>query len=266
MAGIGFIGAGNMARALAGGIAARFPDMTILAADPSPAARALMLDAVPAVQMRESNAALAAESDMLVLAVKPGIALTLSSEIGSFAGLLVSIAAGVPLARLETSYPLARVIRMMPNTPALVGRLAAGLFPGSRASAEDRERCMTVFGSLGIVREMSEDLVHAVIATSGSGPAFWARLAGWAIDEGCALGLDADVARELVLATMSGTAELLNQSGMSPDELVTAVSSPGGTTIAGREHLEDGRAEDSLRKTMQRSAQRSREMLEESAE
>ena len=214
----------------------------------------------------ENPLRLIAESDLLVLAVKPHTVLGLAAELGGYSHLLVSIAAGVPIAALEARYPDARVIRVMPNTPALVGHLAAGVFPGSRATDEDRARCLEVFGALGTVREMPETLVHAVIATSGSGPAFWARLAGWAIDEGRALGLSEDVSQELVLATMTGTAELLRSGGMSADELVTAVSSPGGTTIAGRARLEDGEAEEAMRETMRLAAQRSRQMLSEAGE
>ncbi len=266
MAGIGFIGAGNMARALAGGISSRFPGVGLAAADPSAAALHRMRAAVPDLRVLEDNSSVAAASELLVLAVKPGTVLSLSSEIGDYSGLLVSIAAGVPLVALEASYPRARIIRIMPNTPALVGHLAAGMFPGTRATPEDRARCLEVFGALGTVREMQEELVHAVIATSGSGPAFWARLAGWVIEEGKALGLSEEVSRELVLATMTGTAELLRSGGMGPDELVSAVSSPGGTTIAGRARLEDGEAESALRETMRRAADRSREMLLEAEE
>lgn len=238
---IAFIGSGNMASALIQGLLrsrVSRPDQ-LIASDVRADALAPLRDR-HGIAVTQDNAA-ACAAPIVVLSVKPQAFPSLLPEIGPRLGpgsLVVSIAAGVPLAAIETHAPSARVIRAMPNTPALIGAGATALAVGSRASDDDFALARKIFESVGVVVEVPEALMDAVTALSGSGPAYQYFLAEALIDAGKKVGLSEQVATTLVLQTLYGAAQLMHGNTESPAELRRKVTSPGGTTHAGVSQLE----------------------------
>lgn len=257
---IGFIGAGTMAGALAVAIAAAREDVRFCAHDVNPDQLARFAADVPRVEPRAGNSHVAASSDVVFLAVKPQGMETVLAELAEAETLVVSIAAGVRLARLEAAMPRARVVRVMPNTPALVGEMAAGYSAGARALPADLDLVESLLLSAGVAYPVPEELLDTVTGLSGSGPAFVARIMEAFTDAAIAEGLPAEIATGLVLATFSGTARLLRQKGLTPDELVRMVSSKGGTTVAGRRVLETSGLRGIIRQTVATAVARSREL------
>jgi pyrroline-5-carboxylate reductase len=260
MKAVGFIGAGNMARALAAAIKRGFPQVTIHASDVSTEARSRFESEVSGVVFHEQNADVAAECDVVFVAVKPQVLAEALSPVADSAGLFVSIAAGVRLERLQGFVPAAHWVRVMPNTPSLVGQMAAGYAAGLNTTDEEAETAADLLGAAGVARRVDEALLDAVTGLSGSGPAFVARLIEAFIDGGSAEGLPESLARDLAIQTFRGTAELLAETGMTPEELVRMVSSPNGTTVAGREVLEGSNYREVLIASIRASAERSKEL------
>jgi len=154
--------------------------------------------------------------------------------------LVVSIAAGIPTARVERELGgRVRVVRAMPNTPALVGAGMTVVVRGAQATMADERRAAALFGGVGaVVRVRDEALMDAVTGLSGSGPAYVYRFAEGLIAGGVAEGLAEPVARQLAYQTLKGAAAMLQETGQSPEELRVMVSSPGGTTLAGLGELD----------------------------
>lgn len=184
-------------------------------------------------------------ADVIVLAVKPGdvdAALTEVAKIdldGEREQLIVSLAAGVPTSKFESKLPAGfPVVRVMPNTPMLVGEGMSVLAPGRHAKAEHLELVRTILSSVGKVVTVKESQLDAVTAVSGSGPAYFFLVAEAMIDAGVGLGLTRDVSTSLVVQTMVGSAAMLDRSEESATELRYAVTSPGGTTAAAVRELE----------------------------
>lgn len=181
----------------------------------------------------------------IILAVKPHIISSVCSDImeapedGENA-LIISIAAGVSLEKLESNLPGRRVVRVMPNTPCLVGEGAAGFAMGSQCNEADRKMVNTIFGSFGTASELSEVLLNAVTGLSGSGPAYVFQFIEALADGGVRAGLPRAAAIELAAQTVKGAAEMVLKTGQHPGQLKDQVTSPGGTTIAGVERLEQG--------------------------
>ncbi len=241
---IGFIGGGNMAEAiirglLAGGIAGE----AIRVAEPV-AVRREFLAKTYAVRACDDNGAVAADAELLVLAVKPQVApavlAQLREEIGT-GTLVVSIMAGVPCSALEA--PLqqgVRVVRVMPNTPSLVLEGASALCGGSSAGPDDLALAEALFALVGTTCRVDEKLMDAVTGLSGSGPAYALAFIEALADGGVKNGIPRDTALALAAQTLLGTARLLRETGEHPAALRDKVSSPGGTTIAGLYALEQG--------------------------
>ncbi len=240
---IGFLGAGKMAAALAKGFvqAGLLPAEQIMAGDPSESARAQFGQAVGA-RTTASSAELPAFARVLILAVKPDHVEEALAGIRNALGpehVLISIAAGVTLARLEGALaPETRVIRVMPNTPALVGASATGFALGRSARAEDGQLAKTLFSAVGIAFELKEGLLDAVTGLSGSGPAYGYLVIEALSDGGVAAGLPRDVATRLAAQTLLGSARMVLETGLHPGALKDMVTSPGGTTIEGIHELE----------------------------
>jgi pyrroline-5-carboxylate reductase len=257
---VGFIGGGNMGLALAEAIARHFPKIQLSVYDIRPergeAFRAKLHGAVQA----SAAAEIAERSEVIFLAVKPQDIQHVLAEIRNTERLVVSIAAGVPLVRLEQALSAARVVRVMPNTPCLVGAMAAGYTCGSRVSLADRETVEELLNSAGYAVELEEELLDAVTGLSGSGPAFVALLIEAFIEAGTRLGMTPEVARKLSLQTFEGTARLLARTGMEPAQLVRMVSSPNGTTIAGRKVLDPSDCKRAIIGTIEAAARRSKEL------
>jgi pyrroline-5-carboxylate reductase len=240
---IGFLGAGKMATALAKGFvqAGLLPPGQIMASDPSESARAQFAQAVGA-RTTGRNLDLPAFARVLVVAVKPDHVEEALAGIRDAMGpehVVISIAAGVTLARLEGALaPETRVIRVMPNTPALVGASATGFALGRSARTEDGQLAKTLFSAVGVAFELKEALLDAVTGLSGSGPAYGYLVIEALSDGGVAAGLPRDVATRLAAQTLLGSARMVLETGLHPGALKDMVTSPGGTTIEGIHELE----------------------------
>lgn len=239
---ITFIGGGNMAGALIRGLVgtATVPAAQIIAADPDEDRRNL-LESELDIRTSADNTAAVAEADVVVLAIKPqvfaqvlpGIAAALSPDT-----LLVSIAAGISTRIIERAFPSGtRVVRTMPNTPALVGAGATAISPGSHATDEDLELAETLFRSVGISVRVPEEQLDAVTGLSGSGPAYVFAMVEALRDAGVCEGLPEATALQLASQTVFGAARLLLDEKESPEVLRERVTSPGGTTRAGLDAL-----------------------------
>jgi pyrroline-5-carboxylate reductase len=263
---IGFVGAGQMARALAGGFvrAGLIGPHEVLAADPSSAALDGFAHALPGFRRCASNAEVARGADVLVLAVKPqqvAAALAEISGVVSERHLVVSIAAGVRLATLAAGLPTGvRLVRVMPNTPALVGQSASGYALGTTATPADAETIQRLLESVGVAYRVEEKLLDAVTGLAGSGPAFVYVMIEALSDGGVRMGLARDVALALAAQTVKGAAEMVLTTAEHPAVLKDKVASPGGTTIAGLAALEKGGIRSSLIAAVEAATRRSIEL------
>jgi pyrroline-5-carboxylate reductase len=232
---IGFIGAGNMASALAGGLLARGWQAADLAlSDTVPAA--LVPHQQRGLLTATDNRIIVDHADVLVLAVKPQVmaqVLTpLTEQVQARQPLIISIAAGHSGGQYRAwlGGPVA-LVRAMPNTPALVQTGATGLYANARVSAEQRATAESLLGAVGLALWVdSEDLIDAVTAVSGSGPAYFFYVMEAMMAAGRELGLDEKTARALTLQTALGAAQMAITADVGPDELRRRVTSPGGTT------------------------------------
>ena len=267
---LAFIGAGNMASALIEGLvqAGTCAAAEITASDLRPDTLALLAQKHD-IHTTTDNADAVANADVVMLCVKPqnipDVLPTLASKLRKDA-LVVSIAAGVPTVVLEGLLPKnTRVVRAMPNTPALVQAGATGLARGSHATKDDLSLASTLFHSVGVTIAVEEALIDAVTGVSGSGPAYVFRfveaLEGAAIAE----GLSAEDARTLAVQTVFGAAKLLAQSGEAPSTLRAKVTSKGGTTAAGLASLEQQGFENAILSCVRSATARGRELGQEAA-
>lgn len=239
--GIAFIGGGNMATALIQGLIATHTARReqLLVSDIRQEGLVQLRDKYGVRTTLDNRAA--CQSDILVLAVKPqnfaGLLPTIAPCLAP-STLVISIAAGVPLRAIESALPQSRVVRAMPNTPALVSAGATAVAPGSKASQDDLALATRIFASVGRVVQVAEAQMDAVTALSGSGPAYVFLLAEALAAAGAELGLAPEVAQVLATQTLYGAGKLLAESSDSPAELRRKVTSPGGTTAAGIAALE----------------------------
>jgi len=260
MKSVGFVGGGNMGLALGQAIARRFPDAQLYVCDTRPERIEAFRARLPGALAASLPSEVAAKAEVVFLAVKPQDMAGVLAEMGDTERLLISIAAGVPLSRLEQAAPKARVVRVMPNTPCLVGAMAAGFACGGKVTSRDRRTVEELLNAAGYAVELEEGLLDAVTGLSGSGPAFVARLIEAFVEGGVREGIAPEVARRLALQTFEGTARLLAETGMEPEELVRMVSSPKGTTEAGRKILEASECRQAIIGTIEAAARRSREL------
>jgi len=262
---VGFVGGGNMGEALIRGLlgAGKVPAEHIAVTDVR-AERTDQLARQFGIVAHADNLRLVRESDVVILAVKPQIMAAVLAEIAPAVGsrhLLVSIAAGVATATIRTALGRdARIIRVMPNTPALVLQGAAAVARGTGLAPDDLATAEEIFGAVGRVVVLDEDQLDAVTGLSGSGPAYVAIVIEALADGGVRVGLDRATALTLATQTVLGAARLLAETGMHPAALKDMVSSPGGTTIAGIAALEEGGLRTTLIQAVERATQRSREL------
>jgi pyrroline-5-carboxylate reductase len=256
---IGFIGAGNMAYALASAFSSD-NQYSILISDPSSERKELFLKEIPNTSLCDSNQQLVESADIIILAVKPQILGKVLDEIKDPQKRVISIAAGVNLNRLSEAFPKSKLARVMPNTPCLVGEMAAGISFSDNVSDPEKEEILNLLKLAGLVIEIEESQMDALTGVSGSGPAFVARLIESFALAGEKEGLSFNDSYQLALKTFLGTAKLLIEKEMTPEELVKMVSSPNGTTVAGREVLEASEYSSILSKTISAAAHRSREL------
>lgn len=261
---IGFIGGGNMAEAILRGIlVADVSPEEVLVAEPLDARRDF-LSATYGIAVTADNNQVVAGSDIIILAIKPQMA---AEVVGAFANqftadkLLISILAGTSTAKLEALLNVAaKVVRVMPNTPALIGCGAAALCSGQYAGDAELETARKIFAAVGSVVTVKETQMDAVTAVSGSGPAYVFTVIEALVAGGVAEGLDRETALALAVRTVEGAARLVAESGEEPAELRRKVCSPGGTTLAAIEKLDAGGFGDLLVAAVRRAAERSREL------
>jgi pyrroline-5-carboxylate reductase len=215
-------------------------------------------------RVTQSNIDVLDESEIVVLAVKPQQMAAVLAELKNHVNrdhLLVSIAAGVPISRLTSALGTGqRIIRVMPNTPCLVGAGAAGYAIGGVATDADGDTVERMLATVGIAVRVPEKLLDAVTGLSGSGPAFVYQVIEALSDGGVAAGLPRDIATQLSAQTVLGAARMVLETGAHPGALKDAVASPGGTTIAGLHALEQGGLRASLMNAVVQATARSREL------
>jgi pyrroline-5-carboxylate reductase len=260
---IGFIGSGRMASALLEGILrSGITSATHISVTDRLPAAASELAAKTGAHARATNAEVASAANILILCVKPSDVPEALKEAGNLTGkLLISIAAGVTLARLKDSAPgKPRIIRVMPNTPALVGHGAAAYACGPGTTDEDFAAADRIFGATGLAVHVKEELLDAVTGLSGSGPAFIYTVIEALADGGVLMGLPRDISLRLAAQTVTGAAAMVLQTGIHPAQLRDQVTSPGGTTIAGLEALETAGLRAALISAVRAATERSREL------
>jgi pyrroline-5-carboxylate reductase len=262
---VGFLGAGNMGEAIIKGLlqTGLVPASSIAATDARPD-RLEQMTKQYGIHAAASNTTLVAEADLVILAVKPQIMGAVLKEIAGVVDrskLLISVAAGVPVASLRDGLGRpARLIRVMPNTPALVLEGATAIARADGLEAGDLETAQELFGAVGRVVVLDEDALDAVTGLSGSGPAYVAIVIESLADGGVKMGLDRATAMILAAQTVLGSAKLIIETGTHPGQLKDMVSSPGGTTIAGIAALEEGGVRRTFINAVERATQRSREL------
>ncbi|HYE33569.1 MAG TPA: pyrroline-5-carboxylate reductase [Methylomirabilota bacterium] len=261
---IGFLGAGKMATALAKGFlrAGLASADTLIASDPYEAARG-QFAADTGAKTTGSNPEVAHRASILFIAVKPDQVDALLREIAPALNaehLLVSIAAGVSLDRMQGFAPKARLVRVMPNTPALVGAGASAFALGSLATEQDAATVQQLLSAVGTASRVKESLLDAVTGLSGSGPAYAFLLIEALSDGGVAAGLPRDIATQLAAQTLLGSAKLLLETGLHPGALKDMVTSPGGTTIDGLHELEKAGVRGALINAVRAAADKSKRL------
>lgn len=261
---IGFIGGGNMAEALIRGLVASgvSPDQ-ITVAELMPQRR-IFLEHTYGVATTEHSADVVAAHSSVILAVKPQVLEAALQPIATLFGnttCLISILAGVSTTRIESILsPGARVIRVMPNTPALIGAGAAGLCAGVNATADDLAAACALFECVGVAQVVKESLLDAVTGLSGSGPAYVYLIIEALADGGVLEGLPRETALMLAAQTVAGAAQMVLDGEDHPAVLRDRVCSPAGTTIAAVRALEQGGVRAALIEAVHCAAQRSREL------
>ncbi|MFP5441967.1 MAG: pyrroline-5-carboxylate reductase [Gammaproteobacteria bacterium] len=262
---IAFIGAGNMAASLVGGMLARGFDAGQLTMTDISSERLQQLKAQYGVAVTGSNADAARNADVILLAVKPQqmaeVCTGLAPALQGRQPLVVSIAAGIPIAKIQGWLGGVAVVRCMPNTPALVQMGATGLYASAQVSAAQRALAQSMLDAVGIALWLdSEDQIDAVTALSGSGPAYFFLVMEAMIAAGRALGLDENMSRQLTLQTALGAAQMAITSSDDPAELRRKVTSPGGTTQAALNVFEAAQTRDIFLKALLAARDRSREL------
>jgi pyrroline-5-carboxylate reductase len=265
---LGFLGGGKMATALVRGLLAAkltTPDR-ITASDVLPEARSA-LSAASGIRAVAANRIVVEASDALFLAVKPQVMATVLAEIKPLltpGHLVISIAAGVTLKQLSASLGTdRRIIRVMPNTPCLVGASASAYSLGAAATADDGSLVERMLNAVGRSYLLPEHLLDAVTGLSASGPAFVAVVIEALGDGGVRMGLPRDVAMALAAQTVFGTAKMVLEAGLHPAQLKDMVASAGGTTIAGLHALERGGLRGTLMDTVEAATRRAAELGKE---
>jgi pyrroline-5-carboxylate reductase len=236
----------------------------IMASDRSESRRQFLRDTYR-VRVTSDNLAVANTAEVLVLAVKPQVFTEVVADLATSKSslekqLIISILAGVSLSQLEWAFPKQAVIRAMPNTPATVGGGITAIARGSHTTEVDIDQAKNIFQAVGEVVEVPETLMDAVTGVSGSGPAYVAIMVEALADGGVAAGLPRNIAYQLALQTVLGTAQLLHGSKMHPAELKDRVASPGGTTIAGISSLERNGFRSALIEAVIAATERSRQL------
>jgi pyrroline-5-carboxylate reductase len=262
---VGFIGGGKMGGALAAGIVANklVPSSHVMVADVD-RERLDELAKAYGIVVAKDNKRVAREADILILAVKPQNMGEVLSDLAAVVGkscLVISIAAGISIKFIEERLKKGvRVIRVMPNTPALIGEGMAALAISASATQKDLAQARQIFDAVGLTVEVKEELMNAVTGLSGSGPAYGFIIIEALSDAGVRMGLSRDVALKLAAQTLLGAAKLCLKGDKHPGELKDMVASPAGTTIAGIKALEEGKIRATLMAAVEAATLRAKEL------
>lgn len=263
-----FIGGGNMAQALIGGLISRgLPATRITVSDPVEKVRLLLEE--KDVHVTDDNSAAIRDADIVLFAVKPQVLASVLKPLkGLFDGKLVmSIVAGAEIATIANLLDTDRIVRVMPNTPALVQTGAHGLYATDAVDAKDRELASQVLAATGLTLWVnSEAQIDAVTAVSGSGPAYFFYMMESMIRAGKNLGLDEKVATALTLQTALGAAQMAITSANTPAELRKNVTSPNGTTQAALEVFDRAQISQNIQAALAAAQKRSQELAQELSE
>jgi len=262
----GFVGTGNMAEALIRGLlGAGVAEASQIVGSEPRAERRQELSERYGIETLTDNVEVARRADILILAIKPQVMTRVLDEIGTQvkpSALVISIAAGIPLSVIEAHLPRVRVVRTMPNTPALVEAGATAIAAGGHATSEDLEATRRIFDSVGMTVILEETQLDAVTGLSGSGPAYMFLIIEALADAGVKVGLSRYNAQALAAQTVLGSAKLLIETNEHPGRLKDMVTSPGGTAIAGLHTLEAGGLRTTLMNAVEVATSRSRELGE----
>ena len=257
------IGGGQMGRALVGGMLKSkvFTANEVLVVDPDQHSRQWWQTNHSEISIDEMDAAVAA-ADLILFAVKPNIVPAVADQQTGYwqDKLIISIAAGVSLEQLSRRIHHRRIVRVMPNTPSLVGAGASAFCCGDQVTDEDKSAIRSILESVGFAIEVDERQMDAVTGLSGSGPAYVCMVIEALADGGVQEGLPRATAMQLATQTVLGTAKMIAETGRHPGELKDAVASPGGTTIAAIAVLEQNGIRGALAQAVAASAHRSREL------
>lgn len=267
---IAFIGAGNMASSIIGGLlSSGHPARNIRAADPFPESLE-RLGAMGPVGLFDDNAAAVSGADVVVLAVKPQVmaeaADSIAAEVATGNAVVVSIAAGITIETLEQRLGTGTaIVRCMPNTPALLGCGASALYANGNTTDEQRAHAESLLNAVGLSRWVpQESALDAITALSGSGPAYFFLFMEAMADAGRELGLDADTATAMTLQTALGAARMATEGDVDLVELRRRVTSPGGTTERAVQQFESddlrGRVAAAMHAAFERSMEMARDM------
>lgn len=266
---IAFVGGGNMAASMIGGLVeSGHPAQRISASDPF-SDSLQRLRAIAPIAVFSDNAAAVNGADIIILAVKPQVMAeatnSIAAAVQSHRPLVISIAAGVTIASMQSRLgPQVAIVRCMPNTPALLGCGASGLFANDNCSARQREFAERVLGAVGISCWVDkEQELDAITALSGSGPAYFFLLIESMIDAGIELGLNRDTATRLTLQTGLGAARMALEGDVDVMELRRRVTSPGGTTERAVQRFEQDGLRATVARAMQAANSRAAEMARE---
>ncbi|MBI2549400.1 pyrroline-5-carboxylate reductase [Candidatus Woesearchaeota archaeon] len=266
---LGFIGAGKMASAMIAALILRkVSKPTDIIASAPHEYQLEVLQGKTLIETTTDNKVVVIESDIVFLCVKPAMMKTVLAEIKERVTphhLCISIAAGIPLKQLESWLTSSknqqpRVIRVMPNTPCLVGEMAGAYALGSYVIPEDKTLIKTIMDALGNVFCVPEEDLDAITALSGSGPAYFALFTELLIESAVAHGLSKEVATELAVQTCLGTGKLLKEQQLAPSTLMTQVASPGGTTEQALKVFHASRLKETIAKAFAAAVQRSKEL------
>lgn len=263
---VAFLGAGNMAEALIRGLLRKTAKPQHILATARRAERQSFLRQTYSIDVSADNVSAVQKANLVVLSVKPqamrGLLKSISPHVRPDQ-LFISVAAGVPLEAIQSELgPQARIIRSMPNTPALIGAGATALSLGAHAQESDLNLAKELFESVGICVVVEENLLDAVTGLSGSGPAYVFLMIEALCDAGVKVGLPRYTALKLATQTVMGSALLLQETGAHPGQLRDQVTSPGGTAIAGLHTLEAGGLRTTLMNAVEAATHRAKQLGE----
>lgn len=263
---VGFIGAGNMNSAIIGGlIKSGVRPVNIIVSNPSQKKlEGLARDY--SIKTTVDNKMVAERAEVVVIGVKPHYVEAVCDEIAEVVNqtLIISVAAGKPISHIAAYFGVNQaIIRAMPNTPSLVGKGATGICLSNHVTAEQAQTAVSIFATIGITEIVEdESLMDVVTALSGSGPAYFFYVVEAMLEQAMKQGMPEEQAKQLIYQTINGAAEMLQRSGISATELRQKVTSPGGTTAAAIQSLDQNSVSQALQKAIAAAVQRGRELAQ----